>query len=179
MHLSAKPPQRSDLPDASLSRTVEDHHLDRPEAQARRRAHPTGTNRPCGLFFSIRSALEPCARFSRNPRSPSFFRTVFPWWPWRGGNTRSHSEHGSEGPQWRGYCGNRPRESSAPPRFFFQGRRSFPAPAALPFPEGPEVAVPMSRSMPFRPGNPVKTARSDPVRKMLSTDSKPELVAVI
>ena len=50
MHLSAKPPQRLDLPDASPSRPVEDYDLDRREVQARRRAEPTRTNRPCGLI---------------------------------------------------------------------------------------------------------------------------------
>ena len=62
---------------------------------------------------------------------------LFPWWPWRGGNTRSHSEHGSEGPQWRGYCGNRPWESSAPPRFFFQAARIGDDPDGLFFSLGP------------------------------------------
>ena len=42
----------------------------------------------------------------------------FAWWPWRGGNTRSHSEHGSQEPQRRGYCGSRPWESSTPPGIF-------------------------------------------------------------
>ena len=50
MHLSAKPPQRLDLPDASPSRPVEDYDLDRREVQARQRAEPTRTNRPCGLI---------------------------------------------------------------------------------------------------------------------------------
>ena len=50
MHLSAKPPQRLDLPDASPSRPVEDYDLDRREVQARRRAQPTRTNQPCGLI---------------------------------------------------------------------------------------------------------------------------------
>lgn len=52
--------------------------------------------------------------------SPFIFliRQVFRW-PWREGNTRSHSEHGSEGSLRRGYCGGCPWESSAPPEFFF------------------------------------------------------------
>ena len=50
MHLSAKPPQRRDLPDASPSRPVEDYDLDRREVQARQRAQPTRTNQPCGLI---------------------------------------------------------------------------------------------------------------------------------
>ena len=50
MHLSAKPPQRLDLPDASPSRPVEDYDLDRREVQARQRAQPTRTNQPCGLI---------------------------------------------------------------------------------------------------------------------------------
>ena len=50
MHLSAKPPQRLDLPDASPSRPVEDYDLDRREVQARQRAEPTRTNQPCGLI---------------------------------------------------------------------------------------------------------------------------------
>ncbi len=36
-----------------------------------------------------------------------------------GCHTRSHSEHGSQGPLRRGYCGTRPRESRAPPALFF------------------------------------------------------------
>ena len=32
------------------------------------------------------------------PSSFSFFTAIIARWPWRGGNTRSHSEHGSQAP---------------------------------------------------------------------------------
>ena len=83
---------------------------------------PTGTNRPCGLivFLFLNFASEPCFRNGFLNDNRSLRTTSYSWWPWRGGNTRSHSEHGSEGPLRRGYCGNRPRESSAPPGFSFR-----------------------------------------------------------
>ena len=62
-------------------------------------------NPDCALLFPRLSGVTICRR------------------PERGGNTRSHPEHGSEGPHRRGYCGIRPRESRAPPAFYLRGRR--------------------------------------------------------
>ena len=93
-------------------------------ARLSRRKYAPAQNELLLIHLSCRAAAYlpriPCRAAAYLPRFSS--SASFPWWPWRGGNTRSHSEHGSEGPQWRGYCGNRPRESSAPPGFFFQGR---------------------------------------------------------
>ena len=50
-HLSAKPPPRQVLPDASPSSQVVDHDLDRPRVYAQRCAEPSGTNKACGLAY--------------------------------------------------------------------------------------------------------------------------------
>ena len=127
-HLSAKPPPRQDLPGASPSRPVVDHDLDRPEMQARRRVQFTGTNQPCGLaVFTDTGNHRRDGGFHQHalrcsPVSVPYvifrLRSVFRW-PSRESNTRSHSEHGSEGSLRRGYCGGCPWESSAPPELFF------------------------------------------------------------
>jgi hypothetical protein len=40
------------------------------------------------------------------PTAPTLVPASMTWWPWRGGNTRSHPELGRENPQRRWYFGS-------------------------------------------------------------------------
>ena len=112
-----------------------DHHVDRPDVQARQRAQLTGPNRPTGSKIVPPSTAcirhpgrtpqmaalqhetrtpEPNAPGSNpggrspsphGPQRPGMGRTT--WWPWRGARTRSHPELGRENPQRPWYCAPR------------------------------------------------------------------------
>ena len=111
-----------------------DHHVDRPDVQARQRAQLTGPNRPTGSKIvppstacirhpgrtpqmatlqhethtrTNRPRIQPRGPFTphHGPQRPGMGRTT--WWPWRGACTRSHPELGRENPQRPWYCVSR------------------------------------------------------------------------
>jgi hypothetical protein len=88
---------------------VEDDHVDRPGVEVRQRMKLTGTNSSIGLIVLI----DQCSSSMSHDRSTERSRRVqneapprqllnrcasLTWWLWRGGRTRSLSEHGRETP---------------------------------------------------------------------------------
>ena len=65
----------------------------------------TGSRRPTGLYGKshAKSARRNHIRYKQNPASHVTLCALPTWWFWRGGCTRSHSEHGRETPQRRWY----------------------------------------------------------------------------
>jgi hypothetical protein len=80
---------------------VEDHHVDRPDVEARQRVQLTGTNRSFDLIVLI---IKERARARR--QKPSFASKLRPlpaWWLLQGDKTRSHPELGRQTPQRQWY----------------------------------------------------------------------------
>ena len=97
---------------------MEDDHVDRLGVEVRQRMKLTSTNSSIGFIILIACAhLKPiqishhskyaqkAASFSITMSTPIRRRccALPTWWFWRGGCTRSHSEHGRETPQRRWY----------------------------------------------------------------------------
>ncbi len=77
---------------------MEDHHVDRPDVEARQRVQLTGTNRSFDLIVLI---IKERAR----KRAPVLLqlRPLPAWWLLRGDKTRSHPELGRQTPQRQWY----------------------------------------------------------------------------
>ena len=108
---------------------MEDHHVDRPDVEARQRAQLTGTNRSFGLIVLVakerarkrrnqkseaRNKVRAKARsellvsrfwFLASPRASfaSKLRPLPAWWLLQGDKTRSHPELGRQTPQRQWY----------------------------------------------------------------------------
>ena len=134
MHLSAKPPQRQDLPPRKWpqggSKTTTSIGWRRKRGNAFTRPilipraacpFPSLPDRPDPMRFGARRGIHLAPRATRPTGINRSATSTFSRCPWRGCHTRSHSEHGSQGPHRREYCGSRPREGSAAPGFPSKG----------------------------------------------------------
>ena len=90
-------------------RAVEDHHVDRPDVEARQRVKLTGTNPSIGLILpEIRHRTQNKTQDKNKPQTkhqhptPAFLQR--PGGHGEGPSTRSHPELGRETPQRRWYC---------------------------------------------------------------------------
>jgi hypothetical protein len=80
---------------------VEDHHVDRPDVEARRRVKLTGTNRSFDLIALVAKARDcQSTRFETEKMKSQFcfIRSLPAWWPLQGDKTRSHPELGRQTP---------------------------------------------------------------------------------
>jgi hypothetical protein len=91
---------------------VEDDHVDRPGVEVQQCMKLTGTNSSIGLIVLIDQSssnqnqnvtrISCLKKRASKPPASRFSCASLTWWSWRGGCTRSHSEHGRETPlrQW-------------------------------------------------------------------------------
>ena len=89
---------------------MEDHHVDRPDVEARRRVELTGTNSSFDLIALVAKARDSCGRLCAFPEEcdndlldetekPVLLHRSLPaWWPLQGDKTRSHPELGRQTP---------------------------------------------------------------------------------
>ena len=80
---------------------MEDHHVDRPDVEARQRAQLTGTNRSFDLIALVAKARDfQSTRFeTEKMKKPVLLHRSLPaWWPLQGDKTRSHPELGRQTP---------------------------------------------------------------------------------
>jgi hypothetical protein len=130
---------------------VEDHHVDRPDVEARQRAQLTGTNRSFGLIVLVAKELQKSearnqkqsARESALQTSDFWFlvsalqasfasklRPLPAWWLLQGDKTRSHPELGRQTPQRQWYFVSRHgrvgRRQACKARSLFEARNQKP-----------------------------------------------------
>ena len=81
---------------------MEDHHVDRPDVEARQRVKLTGTNRSFDLIALVAKARDlqsaELALKQKHEKPVLLHRSSPAWWPLQGDKTRSHPELGRQTP---------------------------------------------------------------------------------